>query len=88
MRMQWALDRAVDDKKRIFRGTWPRGDFVFLIDGSQFFVNRPPLMGALPEGTSVEYAPHFVYCVAGNVIREWSPTNEDLLAADWDLERD
>ena len=35
-----------------------KGMFLYLVPGSKFKVNRPPLMGIYPEGTEVEYHAH------------------------------
>jgi hypothetical protein len=32
--------------------------FIYLVQGSEFVVNRAPLNKLLPEGTVVKYAPH------------------------------
>ena len=40
------------------RGWNGKGLFVFLVPGSQFKVNRAPLLGIFPEDTLISYHPH------------------------------
>ena len=44
---------------KVTRVGWNGKDmFIFLVQGSQFKVNRPPLLGIYPEGTEINYRPH------------------------------
>lgn len=44
---------------KVAREGWNgKGMFIFLVSGSTFTVNRPPLLGIYPEGTQINYCPH------------------------------
>ena len=71
------------------RPGFDEGQFVFLVNGSTFNVNREPLSDFFPVGTKVEYYSHLDMCV-GVVdgvphIETWSPTTGDQLADDWEI---
>ena len=57
--------------------------FVFLVPGSTFFVNRPPLLGLYPEGHQITYLPHIDLRSADGSIVPWLPSQTDVLAEDW-----
>ncbi len=57
--------------------------FVFLVPGSRFTVNRPPLLGIYPEGTVIDYRPHIDMRTADGQIVPWLASQSDLLAEDW-----
>lgn len=59
------------------------GMFVYLVPGSQFKVNRAPLLGIYPEGTDITYCPHMDLKTADGSIATWAPSNSDALADDW-----
>lgn len=71
--------------KRVGRADWKNARYVFLVDGSQFEVNRPPLNQFFPVGTPVTYRPHVDMCGSDGSIGTWSPSMVDLLAEDWYL---
>lgn len=57
--------------------------FVFLVNGSQFKVNRAPLLGIYPEGTEITYRSHLdMKAVDGSVV-PWVASQTDILADDW-----
>jgi hypothetical protein len=59
--------------------------FVFLVPGSSFEVNRKPLLGIYPEGTTVKYQPHIdMKTVSGSIV-PWIASQSDLLATDWSI---
>ena len=60
-----------------------KGMFIFLVHGSQFEVNRPPLLGIYPEGTVITYQPHVDMRTADGTIVPWLCSQSDLLALDW-----
>ena len=71
---------------RLKRAGWNSQDqFVFLVPGSRFTVNRPPLLGIYPEGTEVEYHAHIDMKNAQGVVVPWLASQGDLLADDWVL---
>jgi hypothetical protein len=67
------------------RGWNGKGMFLFLVPGSTFKVNRPPLLGIYPEGTEIEYRPHIdIKTVDGHVV-PWVASQADILAEDWEI---
>ncbi len=69
---------------KVARKGWNgKGMFVFLVSGSTFQVNRPPLLGIYPAGTTINYQPHVDMCTAGGTIVPWLVSQSDLLADDW-----
>lgn len=69
--------------RKVGRKEWKNARFVFLVDGSEFEVNRPPLNKFYPEGTKVKYRPHIDMCGADGSIGTWSPSMVDLMTDDW-----
>jgi hypothetical protein len=59
--------------------------FIFLVNGSHFTVNRPPLLGIYPEGTEIDYRGHIDMRTADGSIVPWVASQTDLLADDWAL---
>ena len=69
---------------KVTRVGWNGKDmFLFLVQGSQFKVNRPPLLGIYPEGTEINYRPHIDMKTADNQIVPWLASQTDVLAEDW-----
>ena len=77
-----ALD-YLREGKRVGRKEWKNAKYVFLVQGSEFEVNRAPLNQFFVEGTKIEYAPHIDMCGADNTIGTWAPSMRDVLALDW-----
>ena len=78
---------ALDQLKiggKVARAGWNgKGMFLFLVPGSTFIVNRPPLLGIYPEGTEINYCPHIdMKTVDGSVV-PWLASQTDVLAEDW-----
>lgn len=70
--------------KRLTRLGWNGKDmFVFLVNGSNFAVNREPLLSILGEGTEVTYRPHLDMKAADGTIGVWLASQTDILAEDW-----
>jgi hypothetical protein len=57
--------------------------FLYLVPGSTFSVNRPPLNEIYPEGTEITYRPHMDLKTADGSVATWSPSGSDALAEDW-----
>ena len=57
--------------------------FIFLVNGSQFKVNRAPLLGIFPDGTDINYNPHIDIKYQDGTIGVWTPSMNDLMAEDW-----
>lgn len=71
---------------RVARTGWNGKDmFVFLVPGSTFTVNRPPLLGIHPAGAVINYQPHIDMRTADGTIVPWLASQTDLLAEDWVL---
>lgn len=75
---------AVKTGGKVSREGWNgKGMFIFLVKGSTFQVNRPPLLGIYPEGTMIDYCPHVDMKTADGKIVPWLCSQTDLLADDW-----
>lgn len=78
--------RIVKKGGRVAREGWNgKGMFIFLVPGSTFTVNRPPLLGIYPEGTVINYHPHIDMRTATGEIVPWLASQTDLLAEDWEV---
>jgi hypothetical protein len=72
--------------QKVAREGWNgKGMFLFLVPGSQFQVNRPPLLGIYPEGTTINYHPHIDMKTAQDTVVPWLASQTDVLADDWML---
>lgn len=72
--------------KKVARAGWNgKGMFLFLVPGSTFKVNRPPLLGIYPEGTEINYCPHVDMKTADGKIVPWLCSQTDALAEDWQV---
>ena len=80
-----AITRIRDGQRLARRGWNGKGMFVFLVPGSTFQVNRPPLLGIYPEGTTINYHAHIDMRTADGQIVPWVASQTDLLADDWEL---
>lgn len=80
----WAL-KQLKAGHRVARVGWNgKGMFIFLVPGSTFQVNRPPLLGIYPEGTEINYHAHIDMKTADNTIVPWLASQTDMLADDWE----
>ena len=71
---------------RICRSGWNgKGMFLYLVPGSTFEVNRPPLLGIYPEGTEIKYLPHVDMKTADGSCVPWLASQSDLLSDDWEI---
>lgn len=71
---------------KLARAGWNgKGMFIFLVNGSQFTVNRPPLLGIYPEGTIINYHAHIDMRTADGTIVPWLCSQTDMLADDWEI---
>ncbi len=69
---------------KVTRVGWNGKDmFLFLVQGSQFKVNRPPLLGIYQEGTEINYRPHIDMKTVNGEIVPWVASQSDLLEEDW-----
>ena len=71
---------------KVARAGWNgKGMFIFLVSGSTFKVNRPPLLGIYPEGTEIKYHAHIDMKTATGEIVPWLASQTDVLAEDWEI---
>lgn len=85
MRFSTALEALMFEGARVARTGWNgKSMFIFLVPGSTFQVNRPPLLGIYPEGTVINYLPHIDMRTADGSIVPWLASQADLLADDWE----
>ena len=76
--------QALKEGKKVCREGWNgKGMFLFLVPGSNFKVNRPPLLGIYTEGTEINYCPHIDMKTADDKIVPWLASQTDILAEDW-----
>lgn len=69
---------------KVCRAGWNgKGMFLFLVPGSTFRVNRPPLLGIYEEGTEVEYHAHIDMKTETWKIVPWLASQTDMLSDDW-----
>lgn len=85
MNFSEALD-LIKGGKRLARQNWnANGQFVFLVAGSTFYVNREPLLTHYPKGTKINYRGHIDLKAADDTIGVWQPSMSDVLADDWEM---
>ena len=71
---------------KVCRSGWNgKGMFIFLVPGSIFKVNRPPLLGIYPDGTEINYHAHIDMKTADNKVVPWLCSQTDMLAEDWQI---
>lgn len=83
-----AID-ALKEGQRVAREGWNgKGMFLFLVNGSTFTVNRPPLLGIYEEGTVIDYRSHIDMKTADGSVVPWVCSQSDALAEDWTIVED
>lgn len=76
--------KHIKSGRKVARFGWNGKDmFVFLVGGSTFKVNRPPLLGIYPLGTEITYHAHIDMKTAQGYVVPWLASQADLLAEDW-----
>ena len=76
--------KEMQNGEKVAREGWNgKGMFIFLVPGSTFQVNRPPLLGIYPEGTTINYHAHVDMKTATGEIVPWVCSQSDMLATDW-----
>jgi hypothetical protein len=77
---------ALKSGHKVARAGWNgKSMFLFLVAGSTFAVNRPPLLGIYPEGTKVDYHAHIDMKTAQGYVVPWLASQADMLADDWTI---
>lgn len=72
--------KMLKDGYRVARSSWPDGMFLYFVPGSNFKVNRAPLLGIYEEGTPINYLPHIDKRTMEGNCTVWNPSQEDLFA--------
>ena len=81
--------QAMKEGRKVCRAGWNgKGMFLFLVPGSTFKVNRPPLLGIYPEGTEITYQPHIDMKTVDDRVVPWLVSQSDILDTDWELLND
>lgn len=80
-----ALAQLKKGEKLTRQGWNGRNMFLFLVNGSTFSVNRPPLLGIYKEGTQIDYRSHIDMKTVDGSIVPWVASQTDLLAEDWQV---
>ena len=83
MTYEQALALVKEGGRAASEGWNGKGQFIFLVPGSTFIVNRPPLLGIFPEGTEITYQSHIDICTVDGSIVPWFASQTDQLATDW-----
>jgi hypothetical protein len=68
---------ALKHGHKVAREGW-NGMFLFLVPGSTFQVNRPPLLGIYPEGTTIHMVHVDMKTAQGDVV-PWVCSMSDML---------
>ena len=77
---------ALKEGKRVARAGWNgKGLFLFLVPGSNFIVNREPLLSIMGEGAQITYRPHIDMKDAEGKVVPWLASQTDMLAEDWQI---
>ena len=79
-------DALIEIKKGelLKRNGWNGKDqFVFLVNGSEFKVNRAPLLGIFPDGANIIYRTHIDMKYQDGSIGVWMASMGDIMADDW-----
>lgn len=74
--------------ERMCRASWHSYGLVssiYLVPGSIFTVNRPPLDSFYRAGTVVSYKPHIDATYLDGTCGVWDTPQADLLAEDWEI---
>ena len=74
---------------KLARAGWNGKDmFIYLVQGSEFVVNRPPLNAFYAEGTKVKYHAHIDMKTAQGYCVPWIASQADMLADDYYVVQD
>lgn len=80
-----ALHGVVNVGETWRRKSWAEGAFIYLVKGSKFNVNRPPLSDLFKDGREIEYGAHIDMFTSDNKAQVWQPTQDAILADDWQV---
>lgn len=77
---------ALKAGNKVARAGWNgKNMFIFLVPGSTFKVNRPPLLGIYEEGTEIKYHAHIDMKTADGQVVPWLASQADMLSSDWNI---
>lgn len=65
------------------RESWAESQFIYVVAGSNFAVNRAPLNRIFPNGLEVSYLQHIDVHYDDGRIGVWDINQEDVFADDW-----
>ncbi len=69
---------------RLFRSGWNgRNMFLYLVEGVDFEVVKPPLLGVYPRGKGIKQLPYIAILTAQGDTVPWLASQTDILANDW-----
>lgn len=78
--------QALKEGKHVCREGWNgKGMFLFLVPGSQFKVNREPLLSIMGEGTVIDYHAHIDMKTVQGYVVPWLASQSDMLSEDWQI---
>ena len=83
MNFSQALDLIKQGKKLAREGWNGKDGFIFLVQGSEFEVNRAPLNQFYSIGTKIKYNPHIDAQYSNGSVGVWDANVFDILAEDW-----
>jgi len=66
-------------------GKWDDDEFIYLVRGGSFIVNRAPLLGIFPSGTICTYKSRIDRNDGNGTLSGAGLTDDDLLAEDWEM---
>lgn len=70
--------------KCVARTGWNgKGMFLYLVKGSEFVVDRLPLLGIVGDGKHVSYRAHIDMKAADGTFVPWLASQSDLIEEDW-----
>lgn len=72
----------IESNKIITRTAWSK-EFIYLVQGSTFEVNRKPMLGIYDMGAKIKYRKHIDMCFSLGECGMWHPTQEDIFANDY-----
>ena len=89
LKKEMGIGRAVHCMKqgmKVARKGWNgKGMFLYYVPGSEFEVNREPLLGIMGKGATVQYHAHIDMKTAQGYCVPWLCSQADLLAEDWEV---
>lgn len=75
---------ALENGFRATREGWNgKGMFIYLVPGSEFTVNRAPLLGIFEKDKEIQFRPHLDMFTADGQVVVWTISQSDALAKDW-----